>query len=136
VVRRASQPDVVVNAKIELIQCASHRRDQHGVERVRAGVQGQLDTMHPNLQTDIYHKAGIGSARVGNMTRANQLLDEALAVAGANGLHEFEFRIERIKQELGDGAEAAELQPYAVTEPVVQNAALREVSASLALLEV
>jgi tetratricopeptide (TPR) repeat protein len=136
VVRRASQPDVVLNAKIELMHCASHRRDQLGFERVRAGLQGQLDTMLPNVLTDFYLKAGIGSARFGNMTRANQLLDEALAVAGANGLHEFEFRIERIKQELGDGAEAAELQPYAVTEPVVQNAALREVSASLALLEV
>jgi hypothetical protein len=91
--------------------------------------------MPPNVLTDYHLKAGIGSARFGHMRRAEQLLEQAAAVAAAHRLHEFEFRIERIKAGLGD-CEEEEAQPLAAAESVDQSAALREVSASLALLEV
>jgi len=57
----------------------------------------------------------------------------ALEVAGAAGLHEFEFRVERIRGGLAECERvlAVETQP---AEPVVQTDELREVSASLAQL--
>lgn len=134
VVRRAPQQDVVVNAKVELMHCAAHQRDQLSFERVRTELQGRIDDMPPNILTDYYLKAGIGSARFGNVRRAQHLLEQAAGVAAAHRLHEFEFRIERIKAGLGD-SEEEEAQPLAAAEPVLQSEALREVSASLALLE-
>lgn len=136
VVRRATHQDAVLNAKIELMHCASYRRDQLAFERYRGELLGRVAAMPPNVLTDFHLKAGIGSARFGNFKRARQLLEEALQVAAANRLHEFEFRIERIKTGLGDCEEAANAQPLAPAEPVVQTEALSEVSASLALLEV
>ncbi len=90
--------------------------------------------MPPNILADFYLKQGIGQARFGRFRRADELMKQALEVAGAAALHEFEFRIERIRGGLGDceQALAAEAQPAA--EPVVQTNELREVLESLAQL--
>jgi len=55
-------------------------------------------------------------------------------MAGAAGLHEFEFRIERILAGLRDCHQAIGRETQLATEPVVQTAELREVSESLAQL--
>ncbi len=61
-------------------------------------------------------------------------MKEALAIAAAAGLHEFEFRIERILAGLPDCQQAVVRETQLATEPVLQTAELREVSESLAQL--
>jgi len=136
VVRHDRQRDAVLNAMMELAHSASFRRDRVGFERWRTACEAQKDQMTPGMLTDFHLKTGIGYARFGNYRKAEQLLDEALTIAGANRLHEFEFRIERIKAGLGDCEEVAREGLQATAEPVLQTEALREVSASLALLGV
>lgn len=136
VVRRNVQRDSILNATIELMHCASFRRNRVGFERHRGACESHLEDMPPNVLTDFYLKAGIGYARFNNFRKANELMERALAVAGEHRLHEFEFRIERIKAGLGDCEEVAREALQATAEPVLQTEALREVSASLALLGV
>src|SRR6266480_2591616 len=134
VFRRGRTRESVSNAVIELMHCASYRRDHVGFARWRERCEDRLADMPPNIRADFYLKQGIGQARFGRYRRAEVLMKEALAIAGAAGLNEFEFRIERILAGLADcqRAIAREMQP--ATEPVVQTAELREVSESLAQL--
>ena len=90
--------------------------------------------MPPNIRADFYLKQGIGQARFGRFRRAQALLKEALEIAAAAGLHEVEFRIERILSGLGDCEQAMAREATAPAEPVEQTAELREVSESLAQL--
>ena len=135
IVRRGAARDVLNNAMIELMHCASFRRDRVGFERWRERCETQLGTMPANILTDFYLKAGIGRARFNQFERAQDLLAKALRTAGSAGLHEFEFRIERIRAGLRDCQERCEATPEKVAEPSSQTRAVREVSASLAHLE-
>ena len=117
---------------IELMHCASFRRDHVGFARWRERCEQRLPDMPPNIRTDFYLKQGIGQARFGRYRRATELMKQALEIAGAAGLHEFEFRIERILAGL-EGCEQAR-EPQLATEPVIHTAELRVVSDSLALL--
>src|SRR6266704_5200595 len=126
VLRRGRTQDCVSNAVIELMHCASYRRDHVGFARCRERCEDRLADMPPNIRAVFYLTTGVGQARFGRYRRAAVLMKEALAIAGAAGLHEFEFRIERILGGLQDCQQA--------TEPVVQTAELREVSESLAQL--
>ena len=86
----------MINAKIEMMHCASFRRDRIGFERWRSECGRDADQMAPNHLADYHLKVGIGLARFGQVDRAAVELRHALGVARAHGLHEFEFRIERI----------------------------------------
>ncbi len=86
--------------------------------------------MPPNILVDYMLKAGIGRARFGQVDRAERLLIDALRIADQAGLHEFTFRIERIKAGLRD-SDCSE----AAAESDFRNEAVREVSAALAHLE-
>src|SRR3989442_1621457 len=134
VFRRGRTRESVSNAVIELMHCASYRRDHVGFARWRERCEDRLADMPPNIRADFYLKQGIGQARFARYRRAEVLMKEALAIVGAAGLHEFEFRIERILAGLADchRAIAREMQP--AREPVVQTAELREGSESLAQL--
>ena len=136
VVRRGGEnnANATLNAQIELMYCASSRNDRVGFERFRARCERSLDSMLPNMMVDFRLKEGIAQARFGNFRKARQLLDVAQSEASAHRLHEFEFRIDRIKAGLGDCEEVAREGLHATAEPVLQTEALREVSASLALL--
>ncbi len=90
--------------------------------------------MPPNIRADFYLKSGIGQARFGRFRRGEALMKEALEVASAAGLHEAEFRIERILAGLGDCAQAMARESQPATQPEIQTAELREVSESLAQL--
>jgi hypothetical protein len=90
--------------------------------------------MPPNIKADFYLKQGIGQARFGRFRRAQVLMREALEIASGAGLHEFEFRIERILEGLPECELAMAREGRPATEPVVQTAELREVSESLAQL--
>jgi tetratricopeptide (TPR) repeat protein len=134
VVRREHLADNLANAKIELMNCASFRRDRVSFERWREQALNHLDTALPNIRTDYHLKAGIGLARFGNPGRAEKELRRALEIATAHELHEFVFRIERIQGGLRDccaphESESAESEPVAAPTD-----ALRELSVSLASL--
>ncbi|HVH67252.1 MAG TPA: tetratricopeptide repeat protein [Gemmatimonadales bacterium] len=135
VVRCGTSQDNMSNALIELMHCASYRRDHVGFARWRERCEGRLADMPPNIRADFYLKQGIGQARFGRFRRADALLKEALEIAGAAGLHEFEFRIERILAGLGDCEQAMARESQAATVPVLQTAELRDVSESLAQLD-
>lgn len=133
VVRRGGTRDSTSNAMIELMHCASFKRDHVGFARWRERCEERLSDMPPNIRADFYLKQGIGQARFGRFRRAETIMKEALEMAGAAGLHEFEFRIERILAGLDDCQQALARESQA-TEPVQQTSELREVSESLAQL--
>jgi len=86
------------------------------------------------MRTDFYLKEGIGQARFGHFRRAEASMRRAQEIATAHGLHEFEFRIERILAGLEECEREIAREPHAATEPVFQTDELREVSESLAQL--
>jgi tetratricopeptide (TPR) repeat protein len=130
VVRRGGAQDNVANAMIELMNCASYRRDRVSFERRRSECEARLDQMPPNIATDFLLKVGIGHARFGNFGRAEAFLAAALETATANGLHAFEFRIERIRGGLGDCPDAL-AKSCAEAEKPVTSEPLRQVRDSL-----
>lgn len=131
--RRAAMADMTANARIELMHCASFRRDRVGFERWRERVIEHIEAMLPNVRADYYLKVGIGLARFGNYTKAGVQMQQALEIATAHGLHEMVFRIERIKNGLHECAALAQDESHAA-EPAIWTEELREVSASLAAL--
>ncbi len=135
VVRRGGCDDNTSNALVELMHCASYRRDRVGFERYREQCEARSKTMPPNILADFHLKSGIGRARFGQFERADALLAAALRVAEEGGLHELVFRIERIKSGLRDCQEALEPTPGSAAEPAAQIEAIDEVSASLAQLQ-
>jgi tetratricopeptide (TPR) repeat protein len=96
VIAKDASPDNVISAKIEMMHCASFRRDRIGFERWRSECSRDADQMAPNNLADYHLKVGIGLARFGQVDRAAVELRHALGVAQGHRLHEFEFRIERI----------------------------------------
>jgi tetratricopeptide (TPR) repeat protein len=133
VVRRDTTPDSTNNALIELMHCASYRRDRLAFERWRERCETAVESMAPNMRADLLLKMGIGLARFGLFAKAERLMEEGLAVAREHQLHGLEFRIERIKSGLRD-CEAEINAGQAVTEPEWSSEAVKEVSASLAAL--
>jgi len=132
ILKNGASQDVVDNATIELMHCASFRRDRVGFERWREQCDARREKMPPNILVDYLLKAGIGRARFAQIDRAERLLAEALRIADEAGLHEFTFRIERINAGLRDCRLAPNEKPAEVAEPVVQPKAVREVSVALA----
>ena len=132
--RRGGSQDYVSNALIELMNCASFCRDRVGFERWREECDARRESMPPNILVDYMLKAGIGRARFGQLDRAERLLADALRIADEAGLHEFTFRVERIKAGLRDCRQSPNEEPAEVAKPIVQTKAVREVSAALAHL--
>jgi len=133
VIRRERLPDNLANATIELMNCASFRRDRVGFERWRGRVLDHFEAALPNIRVDYYLKVGIGLARFGNFEKAEAQMQQALEIASAHELHEFVFRIERIRSGLRECEALANVESTA-TEPAQWTEQLREVSASLAAL--
>jgi tetratricopeptide (TPR) repeat protein len=130
VARRATLPDMLANAKIELMHTASFRRDRLGFERWRDRALDHFEEALPNIRVDYHLKVGIGLARFGNYQKAEAQMQQALEIANAHGLHEFVFRIERIKSGLRE-CEALACVESPAAEPANWTEQLREVSASL-----
>ncbi|HKW41990.1 MAG TPA: hypothetical protein VJN39_12140 [Gemmatimonadales bacterium] len=133
--RRGATQEVVDSASIELMHCASYRRDRVGFERWRERCEARREQMAPNVLADFYFKMGVGRARFGQFDRASRLLGTAIAVAEDAGLHELMFRIERVRCGLRDCEQGCEITPVVATEPAFQSDAVREVSTALADLE-
>jgi tetratricopeptide (TPR) repeat protein len=136
VVQHETTADNLSNTIIELMYCASYRRDRVGFERWRERCEAVVALMAPNMHADFLLKSGIGFARFDSFAKAERLLGEALRIASANQLHALEFKIERIKTGLRDCEVQVRGCQETLTEPVLQTDAVREVSASLAALSV
>ena len=133
VVRSRAAADLVANAMIELMNCASFRRDRVGFERWRERALDGGHEVPPNIRGDYHLKAGIGFARFENVRRAETELRKALEIALAHDLHELAFRVERILGGLND-CSAPDHFEGAESLSNVQSDSLRDVSASLATL--
>jgi tetratricopeptide (TPR) repeat protein len=129
VIHRSASMDIAGNATIELMYCASFRRDRVGFERWRGECARIMTNLAPNQVADYHLKLGIGLGRFGRIDRAAIELQLALQVAGAHGLHEFEFRIERI---LGGLAECSVYDTDHVDAEQPAGTGLFEVSTALA----
>jgi tetratricopeptide (TPR) repeat protein len=134
VVARNASRSGTQNAMIELMHCASFRRNRVGFERYRFICAGERTLMAPNILADYLLKLGIGLARFGQTDRAASELDEALRVARTYRLHEFEFRIERIRAGLHDCVALAPSEHDTEAEPAAQGSELKAVTAALASL--
>jgi hypothetical protein len=134
VVRGGGSQDNVSNALIELMHCASYRRDHVTFARWRARCEEKKGDMPPNILADYHLKTGIGQARFGRFRQAVASLTRALKIAESAGIHEFVFKIERIKIGLHACEQAVVAASPGDVEPVIQSDALRAVSASLAQL--
>ena len=133
VARRDKTGESWTNSMVELLHCASFRRDRVGFERARELCLDHLDEREPNVRADYYLKVGIGLARFGNFKKAEATLRQALEIATAHGLHELTFRTERIMTGL-HSCESPDTVELTRAEPRLNSDALREVSASLAAL--
>ncbi len=134
VVARGESRSNVQNAMIELMHCASFHRNRVGFEQGRVFCAKEQTQMSPNILADYLLKLGIGLARFGQFDRAESELTQALRVAQAHRLHEFEFRIERIRAGLRD-CEALDVAEHdAEAEPPAPGSELGAVSAALASL--
>ncbi len=131
--RSRAAPDLVANAMIELMHCASFRRDRVGFERWRERALDGGHEVTANIRADYHLKAGIGFARFENVRRAETELRKALEIALAHDLHELVFRVERISGGLNDCG-APDHFESAESLSSVQSDSLRDVSASLATL--
>jgi len=125
--------ETLTNALVELMNCASYRRDRLGFERWRERCLDHLPHAPPNIRADFSMKAGIGYARFGNARKAETQLRQALEIATAHGLHEAVFRIEPILAGATDCG-APEQVESAAPEHSYDIESLKEVSASLAML--
>jgi len=134
VVRRGGAHDIIANAMVELMHCASSRKDQIGFGRWRRRCKDAEADMPPNIAADYHLKTGIGEARFGQFQRALRSMTRALEIAEDAGLHEFVFKIERVKNGLHTCEEALSATPFADVEPVIQSEAVRKVTDSLAHL--
>lgn len=132
VVRRGASQDLIANALIELMHCASSRRDRVAFARWRGRCGEMEGDMPPNILADYHFKSGIGEARFGLIRRSRASLARALKIAKDAGLHEFVFKIERIEDGLHHCEQEMTIPLFGEAEPVIQSEAVREVLASLA----
>jgi tetratricopeptide (TPR) repeat protein len=135
VLRFRASPEVVSNAMIELMNCASFRRDRVSFERWRERIVEHDHHCAHNIRADYHLKAGIGFARFENFRRAEAELMQAHGIAQAHDLNEMVFRIERMMDGLKACGGAPDNVGSAAPDSAVQHDSLREVSASLAALE-
>jgi tetratricopeptide (TPR) repeat protein len=97
---------VRVNALLELMDLESLAGNRVAFERCRNAVghtnaAGQtFDSLSPGIATDFQFKLGIGLARFGQLGRAREALQAALALAEANRLNAWYFKIEQALEQL------------------------------------
>jgi tetratricopeptide (TPR) repeat protein len=124
----------LANPLMELMHLSSARGDRVGFERWRERVLALESAMTPSARVDFFLKCGVGLARFGNFARAAEMLGAARALAAEHGLHEFEFRVERIQAGLPECEHALNACSAQDQEPLYDFEPVREVAASLAQL--
>jgi tetratricopeptide (TPR) repeat protein len=130
--RRDQPGENKTNALIELMHCASFRRDRLSFERWRERAVDSNSHMPPNIRADFHFKVGIGFARFGNLRRAETELRQAHEIAIAHDINELVFRVERILGGLHDCG--AHEYTESAAAAVIQDESLKDVLASLSAL--
>jgi len=101
------------NAVLELMECASQRGDRFGYARWREEARRRESRYLPSMRVDFFLKQGVAERRFGNVARSDALLETALELAQKHKLHEYVFRIERMKDDL---RESNRLHPVEAAE--------------------
>lgn len=86
---------VRTNAILELMELESSSGNRMAFERRRAEAEKARERMPPSMQADLRHKAGLGLARFGQVSRGRQLLTEGLQLSEKHGLNAWYFRFEK-----------------------------------------
>jgi tetratricopeptide (TPR) repeat protein len=129
--------EVVLRAKLELLDVSALIGDRVSFERWRRELRADRSLMPPDIQVDLATKVGVGLAGFGRTADAEAELKRAIVVAEEHGLGEGLFRAERGLQEVREGrarrVDAAALPLASQPSPDVQRTidSLRTLCASL-----
>lgn len=88
------------NAVLELMECASQRGNRFAYSRWREDARRREAAFTPSMRVDFYLKQGMAEGRLGNSSKSDEFLSTARELAQQHKLHEYVFRIERMKQDL------------------------------------
>jgi tetratricopeptide (TPR) repeat protein len=100
VINSNSKALVRVNALLELMELESTLGNRVAFERCRAAMKETGDRLSPSMATDFHFKTGTGLGRFGQIARAREALTKALALAEANRLNLWYFKIEQALEQL------------------------------------
>jgi tetratricopeptide (TPR) repeat protein len=107
---------VRANALLELMELESTLGNRVAFERCRAAMNETRDRLSdrlsPSMATDYQYKSGTGLARFGQIARAREALTKGLALAEANRLNVWYFKIEQALEQLSE-SQSQELQHQA-----------------------
>jgi tetratricopeptide (TPR) repeat protein len=92
--------DLLLLAKLELLDVGAQIGDRISFERWRKELAADRDLMPPDVQVDFAMKLGAGLAAFDRSTDALAELDRAIALAERHGLGESVFRAERLLNEV------------------------------------
>jgi tetratricopeptide (TPR) repeat protein len=88
------------NAALELMDLESSTGNRVAFERCRTAVNEIRDRLPPSASTDYQFKLGIGLARFGQVGRAREALQQALALAEEHRLNTWYFKIEKTLEQI------------------------------------
>ena len=122
------------NAALELMDLESSMGNRVAFERCRSAVSEVRDRLPPSAATDYQFKLGTGLARFGQLGRAREALEQALALAEAHRLNTWYFKIEKTLGQLPElqTSEASQDAVRSSQPPVVEEVmlGLREYAAA------
>ena len=93
---------VRTNAVLELMELEAASGNRMAFERRRAEAEKVRERMPPSMRVDMHHKAGLGLARFGQVSRGRQLLTEGLELSERHGLNAWYFRCEKALASLAE----------------------------------
>lgn len=128
----STNPGFIIRANtcIEMMEMESALGNRLAFERNRQEALALADRMPPSMAIDYRYRVGIGFARFGKDARARATLREALALAEANKLNEWYFRVDRVLRNLVLCEDLPDLKATAA-EATEMSPAIAEVSAGL-----
>jgi tetratricopeptide (TPR) repeat protein len=91
---------VRANAHLELMDIEATFGNRVAFERYRSRTEEYRGRMSPSMSVDYYYKLGIGLARFGQLSRAQDALKAGLAVAETHRLNAWYFKVEQALEEL------------------------------------
>ncbi len=118
---------VETNARVELMDLESAAGNRVAFERHRVELKEVADRMPPSMAVDYRYKMGAGFARFGQFARTREAWAEGMHLSEAHRLNEWYFRLERLCQNLDDGA----LTPPSHPQPQAPPAAIADLAAGL-----
>lgn len=128
----ATNPGFIIRANtcIEMMEMESALGNRLAFERNRQEALAVAERMPPSMAIDYRYRVGIGFARFGKDARARATLREALALAEANQLNEWYFRVDRVLRNLTLCEDSLDLKTT-TAEASYMAPAVAEVSAGL-----